>query len=79
VREQAELIHPESGEYFLRYFRAHEVLRIKVKAHALAVVVVNAKDERARGFYLHHDFIPLPMQPNRHFYLMRTIEKLFSR
>jgi len=53
-------------------------MRIKVKAHASAVVV-DAKDERARGFYLHHDFMPLPMQPNWLFYLMKTVEKLFPR
>ncbi len=46
---------------------------------ALAVVVVEAKDERARGFHLRHDFIPLPMQPNRLFYPIKTIEKLFPR
>jgi hypothetical protein len=40
---------------------------------------VDAKDERARGFYLRHDFIPLPTQANRLFYSMKTIEKLFSR
>ncbi len=45
---------------------------------ASAVVVVDAKDERAREFYLQHDFIPLPLQPNRLFYPVRTIEKLFS-
>jgi ribosomal protein S18 acetylase RimI-like enzyme len=46
---------------------------------AAAVVVVDANDERARGFYLRHDFIPLPTQPNRLFYPMKTIEKLFTR
>lgn len=46
---------------------------------ASAVVVVDAKDERARGFYLRHDFIPLPTQPNRLFHPMKTIEKLFTR
>jgi ribosomal protein S18 acetylase RimI-like enzyme len=46
---------------------------------ASAVVVVDAKDERARGFYLRHDFMPLPAQPNRLFYPMKTIEKLFTR
>jgi GNAT superfamily N-acetyltransferase len=45
---------------------------------ASAVVVVDAKDERAREFYLRHDFIPLPSQPNRLFYSVRTIEKLFK-
>jgi GNAT superfamily N-acetyltransferase len=46
---------------------------------ASAVVVVDAKDERTRGFYLRHDFVPLPTQPNRLFYPMKTIEKLFNR
>jgi ribosomal protein S18 acetylase RimI-like enzyme len=46
---------------------------------ASAVVVVDAKDERARAFYLRHDFLPLPTQPNRLFYPMKTIEKLFAR
>jgi GNAT superfamily N-acetyltransferase len=45
---------------------------------ASAVVVVDAKAERAREFYLRHDFIPLPYQPNRLFYPVRTIEKLFE-
>ena len=45
---------------------------------ASAVVVVDAKVERAREFYLRHDFIRLPLQPNRLFYPVRTIEKLFS-
>jgi predicted GNAT family N-acyltransferase len=45
---------------------------------ASAVVVVDAKEERARDFYLRHDFIPLPTQPNRLFHPVKTIEKLFS-
>jgi GNAT superfamily N-acetyltransferase len=45
---------------------------------ASAVVAVDAKDERAREFYLRHDFIPLPSYPNRLFYPVKTIEKLFS-
>jgi predicted GNAT family N-acyltransferase len=44
-----------------------------------AVVVVDAKDDLAREFYLHHDFIPLPSQPNRLFYPVKTIEKLFRK
>jgi ribosomal protein S18 acetylase RimI-like enzyme len=43
-----------------------------------AVVVVDAKDERAREFYLRHDFIPLPSRPQRLFYAVKTIEKLFG-
>jgi ribosomal protein S18 acetylase RimI-like enzyme len=41
-------------------------------------LVVDAKDQRAREFYLRHDFIPLPSQPNRLFYTVKTMEKLFS-
>lgn len=44
---------------------------------ASAVVVVDAKDESARRIYLRHDFMPLPTQPNRLFYPMKTIEILF--
>ena len=43
---------------------------------ASAVVVVDAKDERSREFYLRHDFIPLPSQPNRLFYPVKTIDRL---
>jgi ribosomal protein S18 acetylase RimI-like enzyme len=46
---------------------------------ASAVVMVDAKDERAREFYLRHDFIPLPSQRSRLFYPVRTIGKLFSK
>jgi GNAT superfamily N-acetyltransferase len=46
---------------------------------ASAAVVVDAKDENARNFYLRHDFIALPAQPNRLFYAVKTIEKLFGR
>jgi GNAT superfamily N-acetyltransferase len=55
--------------------------RVLVNARevASAVVVVDAKDDRAREFYLHHDFIPLPSQPNRLFYPVKTIEKLFGK
>ena len=56
----------------------HRVLA-SAREIASAVVVVDAKDERAREFYLRHDFIPLPSQPNRLFYPVATIRKLFSR
>lgn len=44
---------------------------------ASAAVIVDAKDESARRFYEHFDFIPLPGAPNRLFLPMKTIEKLF--
>ncbi len=40
-------------------------------------VVVDAK-EGARDFYLKHEFIPFPSQPDRLFLPMKTIEKLFT-
>ena len=57
----------------------HRIAGIDVHKKMLAVVVVDAKDDRAREFYLHHDFIPLPSQPNRLFYPVKTIEKLFGK
>lgn len=40
-------------------------------------VVVDAK-LGARDFYLKHDFVPLPMQPDRLFLPMKTIQHLFA-
>jgi predicted GNAT family N-acyltransferase len=45
---------------------------------ASAAIVVDAKDHRARDFYLRHDFIPLPSTPNRLFYPLKSIQKLFG-
>ena len=41
-------------------------------------VIVDAKDDRAKGFYLHYGFIPLPDQPVRLFLPMKTIERLLG-
>jgi hypothetical protein len=41
-------------------------------------MVVDAKDERARDFYLRHDSIPLPSQPSRLLYSVKTIEAAIS-
>ena len=40
-------------------------------------VVVDALDDTARAFYLHHEFIPMQDHANRLFLAMGTIEKLF--
>jgi len=40
-------------------------------------VVVDAKDERARQFYLAYGFIEFPGHPNRLFLPMQTLEQLF--
>ena len=44
---------------------------------ASAAVVVDAKDAAARSFYEYHDFLPLPAQPTRLLYPMKTIALLF--
>lgn len=44
---------------------------------ASAAVVVDAKDDIARQFYLHFNFLPFPRTPNRLFLPMQTIGKLF--
>lgn len=47
------------------------------KQVASVAVFVDAKDEAARRFYQHFDFISLPRTPNRLFLPMTTIETLF--
>jgi predicted GNAT family N-acyltransferase len=47
------------------------------KRVASAVVVVDAKDDSAKRFYQHFEFMPLPDIPNRLFLPMSTIEELF--
>ena len=41
-------------------------------------VVVEALDETARSFYLHHEFVQLPDHPNRLFLAIATIERAFK-
>ena len=43
-----------------------------------AAVVVDAKDEPAKSFYEHFEFVALPDSPNRLFLPMKVIEKLFG-
>lgn len=47
------------------------------KQIASAAVIVDAKDEAAKRFYEHFEFVPLPDTPHRLFLPMRTIENLF--
>jgi predicted GNAT family N-acyltransferase len=55
----------------------HRVLA-STREVASAMILVDAKDETARNFYLRHEFIPLPLQPNRLFYLVNEIKKLLE-
>lgn len=41
-------------------------------------VVVEALDETARAFYLHHEFAQLQDHPNKLFLAMATIERAFK-
>lgn len=50
---------------------------VKSEITAMAVVV-DAKDDTARAFYEHHQFIPFPDQPQRLYLPMTTIAKLFG-
>lgn len=64
------------GEFLLLH--ALEKSLAHSKQIASAAVVVDAKDEAARNFYLKHQFIELPDQPKRLFLPMKTVEKLLS-
>ena len=48
------------------------------KSAAATGVVVDAKDERAAGFYEHMGFIRFPENPLRLHLPMKTIERLFG-
>ena len=41
-------------------------------------VIVDAYDEKARAFYLHHEFIPLTGHSGKLFIAMGTIQKIFA-
>lgn len=45
---------------------------------ASAAIVVDAKNESARRFYLQFDFIPLPLQRNRLFFPVKKIAEQFG-
>jgi GNAT superfamily N-acetyltransferase len=53
----------------------HRCARSEVASFA---VVVDAIDDEARGFYVHHSFLPLPDSPYRLFRRMSDIEALFK-
>lgn len=45
---------------------------------ASMAVVVEAKNETAKSFYLHHQFRPFPQQPQRLYLPMATLAKMFG-
>jgi len=45
---------------------------------ASTAIVVDAKDESVRQFYMQYDFVPLPLHPNRLFFPVKKIAKQFG-
>lgn len=45
---------------------------------ASSAIVVDAKNESARRFYMQYDFIPLPLHQNRLFFPVKKIAKQFG-
>ena len=62
---------------FLLMDALHRSLRNTAEVASVGVVV-DALDESARAFYLHHEFRSLSDHPNRLFLAMATIEKAFK-
>ena len=67
--------HGQGFGSFLFLDALHRCSRSEVASFA---VIVDAIDEEARGFYVHHSFLPLPDSPYRLFRRMNDIEALFK-
>jgi predicted GNAT family N-acyltransferase len=67
------------GQGFGEFLLMHALERAWLGSQQVAswAVVVDAK-MGARAFYIKYDFVPLPLQPDRLFLPMKTIEKLFT-
>jgi predicted GNAT family N-acyltransferase len=76
-RLAVSVAHRGQGIGQLLLFDALRRALLNTSQIASSAVVVDAKDEAARSFYLHHEFIPLATQPNRLIYPMKSIERLF--
>ena len=61
-----------------RFLLADALYRSVRSEIASFAVIVAAKDEAARRFYIRESFLPLPDQPARLFLPMRDIAKLFE-
>jgi hypothetical protein len=60
---------------FLLADALHRAVRSEIASFA---VIVDAKDEAARQFYLRESFLPLPDQPMKLFRPMEDVAKLFE-
>ena len=66
------------GEGLGRFFLVNALLRSMRSEVASFAVVVDAKDDGARTFYMRDGFIPFPASPMRLFLPMATIRKVFG-
>ncbi len=66
------------GMGYGRFLLADALHRASSSEIASFAVVVDAKDEAARRFYLRESFLEFPDQPRRLFLPMRDISKLFE-
>ena len=67
--------HGQGWGSFLFLDALHRCSRSEVASFA---VIVDALDDEARAFYVHHSFLPLPDLPRRLFRRMSDIEGLFK-
>jgi GNAT superfamily N-acetyltransferase len=65
------------GKGYGRFLLADALYRALRSEIASFAVVVEAKDENARQFYLRESFLPFPDQPRKLFRPMAEIEALF--
>jgi GNAT superfamily N-acetyltransferase len=67
--------HGQGWGGFLLLDALHRCTTSPIAAFA---IIVDAIDDAARAFYLHHSFLPLPDSPNRLFRRMDDIAALFQ-
>lgn len=65
------------GKGYGRFLLADALYRALRSEIASFAVIIEAKDENAKRFYLRESFLPLPVQPNKLFRPMADIEALF--
>jgi GNAT superfamily N-acetyltransferase len=66
------------GKGYGRFLLADALYRALRSEIASFAVIVEAKDENAKQFYLRESFIPFPDQPRKLFRSMADIEALFG-
>ncbi len=69
----------QQGKGYGRFLLADALYRAVRSEIASFAVIVDAKDDNARGFYTREGFLPLPDQPMKLFRPMADLAKLFER